>query len=170
MLSIGLFHTNKGKVRNIQINLTESTSFPNTNINLMGYMNAATGIVENFVINMQEPIYGANYLFAVLRHNRGTIQNGYIYGKNIEAIYPLAEGQTRYAAIQSQNNYVKGISRNIYTLASVNVLEQEGVTDSVANIVSIIYAGCKIQNIYSVGIGNRTNFNQIGRASCRERV
>ena len=56
---------------------------PNTNINLMGYTNEATGIVENFVINMQEPIYGANYLFAVLRYNRGTIQNGYIYGKNI---------------------------------------------------------------------------------------
>ena len=133
---------------------------PNTNIKLMGGTNEATGIVENFVINMQEPIYGANYLFAVLRYNRGTIQNGYIYGKNIEAIYPLAEGQTRYVAIQSQTNYVKGISRNIYTLASVNVLEQEGVTNNVANIVSTIAANCKIQNIYSVGIGNRTNFNQ----------
>lgn len=133
---------------------------PNTKINLMGSLNEATGIVENFVINMQEPIYGANNLFAVLTYNRGTIQNGYIYGKNIEAIYPLAEGQTRYAAIQSQQNYVKGISRNIYTLVSVNVLEQEGVTDSVANIVSTIASGCKIQNIYSVGIGNRTNFNQ----------
>ena len=133
---------------------------PNTNIKLMGGTNEATGIVENFVINMQEPIYGANNLFAVLSYNRGTIQNGYIYGKNIEAIYPLAEGQTRYVAIQSQQNYLKGISRNIYTLASVNVLEQEGVTDSVANIVSSIDANCKIQNIYSVGIGNRTNFNQ----------
>ena len=38
-------------------------------------MNEATGIVENFVINMQEPIYGANNLFAVLQYNRGTIQS-----------------------------------------------------------------------------------------------
>ena len=128
----------------------------NNRISLVAYLNEAIGFIENFVINMQEPLYGANDLYAVCQYNRGTIQNGYVYGKNIEATFPLTAGSVRYSAIITRLNYVKGITRNLYTTASVNSLKQEDVKDYIANIASNISSGCSIENSYSVGTGNIT--------------
>ncbi len=158
--SIGIFAENNGVLRNIQINLIESNAVSNTEINLFGWMNGATGIIENFVINMKEPIYGANHLYAVCRYNRGTIQNGYVYGKNIEAIMPLAEGQTREVSVITGQNYVKGTVKNVYTLASINTLKQDGVNEKIANLVYLVASGLKLENSYSVGIGNWEEFTK----------
>lgn len=160
LVYIGLYYSNYGTVRNIQINLTQSTNVANTGIALLGYINWPTGIVENFVLNMQEPIYGANELYGLVRYNRGLIQNGYVYGENIQAIHPLAPGQTRNAAIITYYNYVNGSSKNIYSLASVDVLHQQGVTNQAANIVTTIASGSKMLNTYSVGIGNIEEFTK----------
>ena len=40
------------------------------------------GIIENFVINLKEPLYVQRSSGTLVRTNFGTIQNGYVYGEN----------------------------------------------------------------------------------------
>ena len=152
----GLFYTSEGTVRNLQLNLIESNSLANTTVCLLGYLQEPEGVVEKFVINMQEPIYGAMWLTAGIRYNRGTIRNGYIYGKNIEASHSLVSGQSRNVGVVACTNYISARIENVYTLASVNNQIYTGVTNSIGNICNSNSGKATVKNVYSVyteGIG-----------------
>ena len=155
----GVFVYNYGTIRNIQLNITETTQKENSNLSPLGYINFQGGIVENFVIHLEEALYGNNNLTACVFYNRGIIQNGYIYGKNIEAIYPLSSGQTREVGVVSFYNTGTGSIKNVYSLVSVNTIHQEEVYEHFGNISCINNGGANIQNVYSVGIGNTNDLN-----------
>ena len=152
----GVVASNEGLIRNIQINLKESTSVANSNICLTTRFNAASGIIDGFVINFEAPLYGAKELTGGVYYNRGTIRNGYAIGKNIELNYPLAPGQSRNTGVIAFQNYVNAKIENVYSLTSVNAELVEGVTNNIANIVVNNSGNVRLKNVYSVyseGIG-----------------
>ena len=68
----GLAHDNYGTIRNIQINLTESTELKNNELSLGVWVNS--GIIENFIINLKVPLYISTGSMLLSRENTGTIK------------------------------------------------------------------------------------------------
>ncbi len=155
----GFFDENRGTIRNFKINLLECVPLSNSYTYLIGRINYGT--VENFVVHLQEPLYGLTQCTAGVWTNRdGTIQNGYFYGENIKAYQGDSATQPSVLATACITNHQNGMVRNIYSLVNVdlNTANQSG---AVSNIVYSSYNSASVQNIYSVGIGeNITNFTQ----------
>lgn len=151
----GLVETNYGTIRNMQLNLIECASLGNVSMRLTGYLNY--GILENFVINLKTPFYGARQLTTGMLYNRGVIKNGYIYGNNIEATYAVPAGSYKDVGGLCIYNQWLGKISNVYSLINVNVNSQDGITLNVGNILDSNEAN--IENVYSVGEGNTTNIN-----------
>ena len=122
---------------------------PNQNIILVGYHNY--GILENFIIHLNVPLYGARILTAGFYRNFGTIQNGYLYGENIKSEFEILAGQTKeIAPLNITNN---GKINNVYSLISVDLGEQQNITKNVSNIILTNNLNASVSNIYSVGAG-----------------
>ena len=155
----GFFNENKGTIRNFQINLLENVPLSNSYIYLIGRINY--GIIDNFVVHLQEPLYGLSDCTAGVWQNRdGAIQNGYFYGENIKAYQGDSTTQPTRLATACIYNYQNGMVRNIYSLVNVD-LNIPTQSSAVSNIVYSSYDSASVQNIYSVGIGqNITNFTR----------
>ena len=152
----GIFTYNYGTVRNVMVNLKECTKLPNIGMGLIGYDNYGT--IENFVINLETPMYGARLITpGVIYNERGTIKNGYVYGKNVELPFSIGEGQWRDSAgISYQND--KGNIENVYSLINVEYLEQEGRYGRCANLLYRNDRGI-VKNVYSIGEGTVEEYN-----------
>lgn len=151
----GLVDSNGGTIRNIIVKLTESNPLANISIALVGYSN--WGIFENFVINLEKPIYGARQLSSAFITSSGIIRNGYIYGENIKATFSIGAGQWRdTAGLIYQLD--RGTIENVYSLVNVNYNEQSDANEYTANIVERNYRGT-VKNVYSVGIGDFTRLS-----------
>ncbi len=141
---------NYGTIRNIQINLIESTEKKNTDVYL--FCNGNSGTIENFVANLKVPFY-ANGLASLVGSNYGVIKNGYVYGKNIELLNESSSLALGSSVVAKDNNN-NGIVENIYSLVSVNSVVDG---DRKGSLVYGNYNNSTIQNVYSVGIGKNTN-------------
>ena len=151
----GLVTNNRGRISNLILNLKQCNELGNVATGLVGVNNYGT--LENFVINLEVPLYGARQLTGGFINNYGTIKNGYIYGNNIEAHFSIGSGQERY--IGGINCYnARGTVENVYSLINVNTLEQSEVIERSANVVYYNYRGL-VQNTYSVGKGSTRDYN-----------
>ena len=148
-LNGGLFQTNYGTISNIQVNLIESTRVPNSNVWLLGYSNPGT--IENFIINYEEPLYGSFNLGALFDNN-GIIKNGYIYGKNIKAVFHKPDTDRRVASPLIRRNLNHASLSNVYCLTSVDTIEE--TNNDISNLVIFNNDNAKVNNVYTVGIGN----------------
>ena len=149
---VGFCTENYGKLENIMINLTEATNVPNNRIFLLTYYNY--GIVDKFILNFEEPIYGSFLLTGVANTNYGIISNGYCYGNNIQAIYNNTSNTARYVAPIAQTNSNQGKIYNVYSLVSVDTEGATGKNSETANIVGANREGASVENVYSVGLGD----------------
>ena len=146
----GLFEANYGTISNLCVTVEESIKENNSNVRLLGATNY--GRIENFVINYKEQIYARNSS-RIIQDNRGIIENGYIYGKNIKILSPDSVDSS---GILGVTNY-QGTIRNIYSLVHYEV-EKKFENKNVSSLVLNNYKG-NIENIYTVGIGNIYNTN-----------
>ena len=153
---IGFIQNNYGKLENIIVNLTESTSLPNNRIYLLTYYNY--GIIDKFILNFKEPIYGTFLLAGIGYINEGTISNGYCYGENIKAIYNN-DNSTRSASPITLTNRKQGKVYNVFSLVSVDTEGSTGENGYISNIVGENINGASIENVYSVGLGDTYNLN-----------
>ncbi len=144
-----IFEYNYGAIKNLQLNLTESTNKANIGDNILGRNNYGT--IENFIINYQEPLH-VNYGVRPLDANRGIIKNGYIIGENIQITYDKNDSEARDTSALVQNNIQNGEIYNVYSLVSVDVLNYQ-TNESISNLVVSNYNNAKLRNVYSVGIG-----------------
>ena len=128
-----LFLYNKAHIDNVIINLKESTEKQRSNVGLLGYRNS--GQIENFVINFESTLYGSQYLAGVCLYSDGTIQNGYIYGKGIEAIGDITTGDYRYVAGVVFQVDGAGLMQNIYNIASLKMNHCNSTYSYGANMV-----------------------------------
>ena len=145
---------NYGTIRNIQVNVIEFTPVPNKYIALINYNNMATGVIENFVIHLEVPVYIQTNMGMVSISNRGIIQNGYIYGENLKAVF----ANSQYIAGVVSNNINGGKVRNVYNLTNIDYDAEDNTSAHVgANIVYGNDANASVENVYSVGIGENVN-------------
>ena len=148
----GLFGNNYGAIRNIQVNLIESTNVPNIDSYLLGNQNY--GVVENFVIHSKVPLYGAKGLTMGIRNNYGMIQNGYLYGENIKAIYDAPTSNRETGGLTSFND---GTIQNIYSLVNIDLAGKIN-SEVVGNITAYSDdTGSVVNNVYSVGKGENVD-------------
>ena len=146
----GLFEENYGIISNLFVTVEESIKENNSMVILLGSVNY--GRIENFVINYKEQIYARNSS-RIIQDNRGIIENGYIYGKNIKILSP---DSAESCGILGLTNY-GGTIRNIYSLVHYEV-EENFKEKSVTSLILNNDKGT-IENIYTVGMGNIYNVN-----------
>lgn len=152
----GFVYSNSGTIKNIFVNLIECNELPNVGIGLIGIYNY--GILENFIVNLQKPLYSNNNAATTFLESSGIIRNGYIYGENIEAPYEVpAQNWRNIGALVRQINY-GGTLENVYSLVNVNYKEVASAYEYTSNIVELNNG--TIKNIYSVGIGNTTRLDR----------
>jgi len=146
----GLFEANYGTISNLCVTVEESIKENNSNVRLLGATNY--GRIENFVINYKEQIY-AKDSSRIIQDNRGIIENGYIYGKNIKILSPEVNDSS---GILGATNH-QGTIRNIYSLVHYEA-EKKFENKTVSSLILNNDKGT-IENIYTVGIGNIYNTN-----------
>ena len=145
----GMSYQNFGTIKNFKITLEECTNKANMNINLLAESNY--GIIENFILEANENLYGMRAITLGVRGNAGTIKNGYAYGRNIKAIYPYSNvSENRDSAVVNISN--GGTVENIFSLANVDVENNIDKINIVGNIIAFSSRGNN-KNIYSVGYG-----------------
>ena len=142
----GVFGRNYGTISNVYVSIEESIKNNNRDAYILGQYNY--GKINSFIINFKKPIYIKKY-FAITQYNRGIMENGYIYGKNIQIF-----GNTSGATLVQDNKF--GVIRNIYQLVSLETEEIDKFSSSATTMVSTNILG-KVENIYKVGIGNIYN-------------
>lgn len=153
---MGLANVNRGTVKNIQMNLIESTSKRNFRPSLIIRDNYGT--LENFVANFKQPLYvtGDDYNGGVVTWNKGVIKNGYVYGENIKVI----GGISNIAGVVSCYNHYNARIENVYSLVSIDLMNGAVVEKKTGNIVYNNIDNATMQNVYSVGNGeNTTNYS-----------
>ncbi len=159
-----LCYRNFGTISDILVEFKGGYFLPNQYMGLITRVNAATGVIENFVIknDPQEGYNGVtayNYVGLVTADNYGLIQSGYVYGssgnENIECTaYNTGALDRRVAGIAGTNNTV-GRIQNIYSLINVNAQSADQKTGTKANDTrfgSICgYSSGNTRQMYSIG-------------------
>ena len=150
----GFCTINYGNIKNIDINIIESTNLPHRDLYLFCHSNY--GSIENFVVNLQVPIYLQRALTLITYSNYGTIKNGYVYGENIKAIYPQSSGSYRNIGIIAMANQSQGEIKNIYSLVNIELDAPQTSYDAISNILRNAQQQSTLENVYSVGTGDMT--------------
>ena len=138
-----LFYTNKGTIENCFINLKESSNVKNKQFYLVGIYN--NGTINNLIVKLSEDLYieDDGYIIYV---NRGTIKNGYLYGKNIKL-----SSRTEALAESPFVNTNEGFIYNMYSTINLDT-EEIKENDVFSKLVANNYGG-KVENVYTVGLG-----------------
>ena len=145
--TMGLCYYNYGIIKNIIVDVVESNSLPNHNIAPIGIRNYGT--LENFVVHFEEPIYGSHSLASTFVYSySGIIKNGYIYGKNIQAIYKSG-GQNKMIGGVVAQAWDRAKIENVYSLITVDVNTQFEENKWIGNIVGQSGGNAEITNVYS---------------------
>ena len=88
------------------------------------------GIVENFVINFNAPMYCKEDCTAGSIVNRGTYKNGYVIGKNIKAGY-TNDGNSKDVGLLAVSTSTNSKIENIYSLVDIEL--SSSISTSVPN-------------------------------------
>lgn len=128
-----LFLYNNAKIDNVIINLKSCTKKQRINVGLLGYKNSGT--IENFIVNIENTLYGSQYLAGVCLYSDGIIQNGYVYGNGIEGIGNITLGDYRYIAGVLFQIDGEGILQNIYNISPIKMNHCDFTYSYAANIV-----------------------------------
>ena len=149
----GLAKENKGVIENVQINLVESTKVPNMDITLLCWNNYGT--INKFVINYEKSLYGMKGLYGIAAYNKenGVISNGYTTGENIKAVWKNTSGDVRRIANIAQHNSDRTTIKNVYTLTGIDT-ESTATNGYMGHIAVEMYRNSKLENVYSVGLGD----------------
>jgi len=150
--NFALCYQNYGIIRNLIVNVEETTNTNNINYALIGQNNYGT--LENFIINLKQPIYSVNYTATTFMYNskNGIIKNGYVYGANIKE-YTSAGNKGEFGGIVATNGVSNGKIQNIYSLITI---ESESTSKkSIGNITAYNNSSYStVKNVYSVNISD----------------
>lgn len=147
---------NYGKIQNIMVirnngNFAQSYK---TDTSGICYMNNETGVIENFVVKLKDPLISTNNSAGVATYNKGVIRNGYVYGAPIKMTgrdYITEEqysSNTVMGGIVSAN-YADGIIENVYSLSNIETRPVLSVNDYAFDLVGINEG--TIKNSFSAG-------------------
>ena len=153
----GLAYYNYGTIENFMITLEQGNNKGNVIIALCVRQNY--GIIRNFVVNSKEALSVERSGSLMVTNNYGTIMNGYLYGKNIDASFYNSTLDYKYvggvAAYTASNSYVA----NIYSLVGVDSGEvdtNETYQMEVGNILGRTDRSI-VRNVYTYSEGANRN-------------
>ena len=138
-----LFQYNYGNITNISTTIKEGTEVPNNSTRILGYINYGT--VDKFILNYEVPLYNGTDVVSLIRQNRGTIKNGYIYGEGIRI-----NNNSSVSSNIVYSNEVNGQIRNIFVLSKIKLLD--GMSGTVSSMVYTNQNNASIRNVYTVDI------------------
>lgn len=147
----GFVTYNRGLIENVFINVHEERSnvTKDGRFVLLNYYTYQTGKINNFIVNIEDPLDLHDDATLVNFYNRGEISNGYVYGKDINVETELNSGDTtRIVSLVSYYGYVTSKVNHIYTLTSINF-----PNDYDYDITGLIQRNTygSIENVYTVG-------------------
>lgn len=149
-----------GTIRNIQMNLKNSSVVEINRFGLISYVNNS-GIVENFTIHLESPLYGLSSVGGVVSINRGSVRNGYVYGEAIDGSLFQLEGEPRYLGGIAATNSTGALIENVFILSKVNGYpSEESITSNYLANIANNNEGSNVKNSYSVGAGENRDFNR----------
>lgn len=155
------YDNNNGIIRNVQVNLKESNPAENQKFGLITITNR--GIIENFVINLESPLYALNEVGSVAQINQKIIRNGYVYGEAIDGRLFQLEGEERNLGGIAAKNIYGGLIENVFILSKVNGYPSEAsiTTNHLSNIANgkSETTEAYVKNSYSVGAGENRDIN-----------
>lgn len=152
-----VFENSSGTIRNIQMNLKQSNIEENKAFGLIVQYNS--GVIENFTVHLESPLYALSDIGAVARDNRSIIRNGYVYGEAIDGSMFQLAGENRNIGGIAAGNIFGGLIENVFILSKVNGYSSEASINSnrIANIARS--DNSPIKNSYSVGAGENRDIN-----------
>ncbi len=155
-----LVRHNYGHIHDIMVHYTGGTGLQNTSYGLVACRNAASGIIERFVIK-NDPADGSATFTArsncglLVYLNDGIVRNGYVYGSDINSVTSTISvgGAINVGGIIGYQN-PRGQTSNVFSL--VNVVISNPDMNSAKNhdtqYGSVIgYAAGSSRNMYGIG-------------------
>ena len=113
-------YDNYGLIENVYINLYDETGENLENVGLCTLVtnNQRTGIIRNFVVNIVNKTNMFRNSSMLAYNNYGLIENGYIYGENIEINPEYTAGDANLGMIFS-NGYSRSTVNRVFILPSL---------------------------------------------------
>ncbi|MGI6606063.1 MAG: GLUG motif-containing protein [Peptococcia bacterium] len=142
----------QGRMENIMANVKGCTEYLHNDWGIFCRTNSATGVIENFVVNLECPVYVWTNYGSVVPYNSGLVRNGYVYGNDI--ILPDIEVDGGYSAsifggIVGRNE-TAGQVENVFNL--VNIRTGTLVTPSTNNFGMIVGVNNgRVKNTFTTG-------------------
>lgn len=162
----GLNYRNYGTIENIMVTIEEAKNVGNVAFVTTSCENF--GNISNFVVNSKVSISGERYFSPFVLCNHGTLENGYVYGEDINATFsnetPDRKRVGSLAAYTGSNSQI----RNVFSLININSYTEGGANNKQIGLIVGESNRGLIQNVYSVGklnIANTTGDINIGYVS-----
>ena len=122
----GIAYYNYGTIENIMITLEQGNNKPNTIFTLVARENYGT--IKNFVVNCKESLTIERSSGLISINNYGTIMNGYLYGKEIDASFHNNSLAYKYVGAVTSYSSGNAYLANIFSLIDVNIGEDVSTT------------------------------------------
>lgn len=110
-----------GRIQNVIVNVKGCTRFLHNYWGLLSYTTYTTGIIENFVVNLESPLYTWEQFGGLVIYNNGTVRNGYVYGCDYELPDIEVDGgysASTFGGIVGQNA-TPGRVENVFSLVNI---------------------------------------------------
>ncbi len=162
-------YVNNGTIQNVLINLKGCKQMFHNSLGLITRVNNPTGVVENFVISLEKPIYVRAEFGCVAYVNYGIIRNGCVYGASYNYA-PSAIAETGDiivprldANMEHTNNRIGGIVgyngnqgriENVYSLVNIKINDNTSTGATISQNTMGVVCGenaAMVKNAFSVG-------------------
>ncbi len=149
--SSGFITYNYGTIENVYINIHNETmsNLTNTYVSPLAVTNYASGRISNFVVNIKNQMNLYYYSSMLVRDNYGLIEDGYIYGADIEVDPEYTDKNARIGLIQVYGG-ARSTVRRVYTLPSMKYRENSPL---IGGLISYETYG-HTENVYTIGDSN----------------
>lgn len=162
-------YVNNGTIKNVMINLKGCKQMFHNSLGLISRVNNPTGVVENFVINLEKPIYVRAEFGCVAYVNYGIIRSGCVYGasynyaptdiaSDADIIVPRLD-----ANMEHSNNRIGGVVgyngnqgriENVYSLVNIKINDNTSTGATISqNTIGVVCGenAAMVKNAFSVG-------------------
>lgn len=162
-------YVNNGTIKDVIINLKDCKQMMHNSLGLISRVNNSTGVIENFAINLEKPIYVRAEFGSVAYVNYGIIRNGCVYGasynyapsgiaEDADIIVPKLDANMEYSVNRIGGivgyNGNQGRIENVYSLVNIKINDNISTGATISQTTIGVVCGenpAIIQNAFSVG-------------------
>lgn len=154
---------NWGTIRNVKVNINMRGRQYVEVVGGIVYTNYASGIIENFVVSLNNEFYITNNSGLICSQNAGIVRNGYVYSGGTGGTNGITAGSGIYGGNSSSsrayvgavgNNDTGGLVENVFSLINISI-ETGGYMERVGGVAGynsgIVRNSFWVGDIYSYG-------------------